>query len=270
MDLTEPTQGRSLASTVLKALDVLECVASAKHPISVAEISAQIGVKRPSAHRLAITLAHRGYLTGGPRGRYSLGTKLLVLTNNLLEYLQLPEFAAPHLESLSEATGETIHLGVLDDTDILYIDKVESSHTVRMHSVIGARHPVHTTALGKAILAFLPEAQRNRLISRIQLVPRTKNSLTDPDTLIDHLERIRAQGFAVDNIENEEGIRCVAAPVLTREGLPIAAVSISVPVHRMPMSRVQELSGPVIATARKISATLEQTTDSSSARDESS
>jgi IclR family transcriptional regulator, KDG regulon repressor len=242
-----------VSRTVLKALDVLECFAYSAQSLSAPEVAERCGLTRPTTYRLISTLAARGYVATGQDGRYRLGTKMLSLSKRLIENAQLPQLARPELESLCLEAGESVHLGVLEDTEVLYVDKVESVTAARMYSVVGTRNPLHSTSLGKAILAFLPESERAMLLGRIAYTKRTPNTITSRANLVAHLDQVRAQGYAIDDVENEEGIRCIGAPILGNAGLPIAALSISGPTVRMTPERVQELAPALLETGRKIS-----------------
>jgi IclR family transcriptional regulator, KDG regulon repressor len=246
-------QGGNVSRTVLKALDVLECLAFSSQSLSAPEVAERCGLTRPTTYRLISTLAARGYVASGQDGRYRLGSKMLSLSKRLIEHAQLPQLARPDLEALCQEAGESVHLGVLEDTEVLYLDKVESVTAARMYSVVGTRNPLHSTSLGKAILAFLPQNERKMLLNRIAYTQRTPNTITDRDSLEQHLEQVRAQGFAVDNVENEEGIRCVGVPVLGNAEIPIAAISISGPTVRMTPERVEELAPMLQETGRRIS-----------------
>lgn len=242
-----------MSRTVLKALDVLECIAYSGQPLSAPEVAERCGLTRATTYRLISTLATRGYVASGQDGRYRLGTKMLSLSKRLVEYAQLPQLARPDLEDLCQQVGESVHLGVLEDTEVLYVDKVESVTAARMYSVVGTRNPLHSTSLGKAILAFLPAFERTMLLDRMNFTERTTNTITNRAELEAHLEDIRTQEYAMDDVENEEGIRCVGVPVLGNSGLPIAAISISGPVMRMTRERARELVPALQVTGRRIS-----------------
>jgi DNA-binding IclR family transcriptional regulator len=168
----------------------------------------------------------------------------------------LPELAKPYLRELNQASDETTYLSILDDTEILYVGMVESTQSVRMYSAIGTRNPLYCSSMGKAILAFLPVEERNALLDRITLAPCTANTITDRAALTKELELIRAQGFAIDNVEIEEGVRCLGAPVFNYMGQVFAAVSISGPAYRLSVERLQELSKLVIRATTAISTDL--------------
>ena len=250
------TPQANVSQTVLKAIDVLECIATAKDPLSAPEVAQQCGLSRPTAYRLLTTLQSRGYIANEQTGLYHLGMSVLNLSKNLLDHLDLRDLAKPYLSELSRNSHETTHLGILDDLAVYYVEKVESSQAVRMTSVIGASNPLHCTAMGKAILAFLPEEQRTALVKRIDFEARTPQTITDIATLNKYLETVREQGFAIDDMEDVEGIRCIGAPIFNHEGIAFAAISVSGPAYRLSIARLTELSNSVLNAAKKISSQL--------------
>jgi DNA-binding IclR family transcriptional regulator len=178
------------------------------------------------------------------------------LSKNFLKHLDLPELARPSMRELNRITNETVHLGILDSGNMLYIAKVSSPQSVRMDCIVGTRNPLHCTAMGKALLAFLPPEERDTLLEQITLAPRTPKTITDRATLEQHLEMVRAQGFAIDDIENEDGIRCVGAPIFDHMGRATAAVSVSGPAYRLSNVQLEELAQATIKAGNAISAEL--------------
>lgn len=256
MPAKDASTDTNLSQTVLKALDILECIAMAEQPLSAAEVAKLCNLSRPTAYRLICTLAARGYAAQEDATRYRLGTQALSLSQNLLDSLDLPELARSHLRHLSDITNETTYLSMLDGHEILYVGKAESSQSLRTNTKIGSRNMLHCSSMGKAILAFLPESDQIRLIERLELVANTNNTITDQAALIEHLATIRAQKFAIDNEESEDGIRCVGAPIFDHTGHVFAAISVSGPAYRLPISRLIALSSLVLDTAKTISGRL--------------
>ena len=254
-----PQAGRetNLIQAVLKALDIMECLAAAERPLSVQEVAQRCFVSRPTAYRHLTTLLDRGYVTNcEDNNHYQIGAQILSLGKSFLDRLDLPELAKADLCELSRVSQETAHLAILDGTDMLYVGKEDSPQSVRMHSVIGTRNPLHCTAMGKAVLAFLPAEESKRLLAQISLVPHTPNTITDKAILAAHLELVRARGYAIDDMENEDGIRCVGAPILDHTGSVIAAISVSGPAYRLSDSRLQEISELVVGVSQSISGKL--------------
>jgi DNA-binding IclR family transcriptional regulator len=247
----------NLTQSVLKALDTLDCLASADQPLSAQEVAQRCDLSRPTAYRLLTTLLARDYVTTDQdSGHYHIGAKVLSLSKSFLDRLDLPELAKANLRELGQVSRETVHLAVLDGTEMLYVGKVDGSQSVRMHCTIGTRNPLHCTAMGKAVLAFLPNEKRTTLLDQITLTPRTPNTITDRTALEEQLELVRARGYAIDDMEIEEGIRCVGAPIFDHTGRVIAAVSTSGPAYRMSVARLEELSGAVVKAGTAISRKL--------------
>jgi len=247
---TRPSKGT--AQTVIRALALLEAVAEGVHDLD--GLSARVGLTRSTAHRLLTTLVHAGYLRHVPRAGYSLGPKLMELGFRAHAGLHVPSLARPHLERLSDATRETVHLGVLDGTEVVYIDKVPGKRGLQMASYIGARVPAQSTALGKALISTLPrEEWLAHFVPGLQRTPRT---ISDPDRFREEIARVARQGYALDLEENEAGVRCVAVPIRDATGRGVAAVSISSAVVYLSEERIRELAPQVQATARQISREL--------------
>jgi DNA-binding IclR family transcriptional regulator len=162
----------------------------------------------------------------------------------------------PYLEELMEKTKETVHLGILDDGEIIYLDKVESTATIRMYSQVGKRAPVHSTSLGKTILAQLSEPEVRKILEEKGMVAKTKNTITDIDKFLEHLKEVKKQGYAVDDEEQEKDIRCIAGPIFNHRGEVVASFSISAPISRMDKKRMEELAELVVQYSEKMSRSL--------------
>lgn len=249
--------GANLAQSVLKTLGILECLAAAEQPLSAQQVARQCSLSRPTAYRHLTTLLTRGYVATTQDGsRYQIGARVLSLSKSFLDRLGLPELAKPDMSELSRISGETVHLGILDGTEILYVGKVDGSQSVRMHCTLGTRNPLHCTALGKVILAFLPSVERDALLDQMLLTARTPSTITNRVALEEHLELVRAQGYAIDDMEIEEGIRGVGAPVFDHTGYVIAAISTSGPAYRLPLTRLYVLSDAAARAGQAISSRL--------------
>jgi IclR family KDG regulon transcriptional repressor len=247
----------NLTQSVLKTLDILECLASSQQPLSTQEVAQQCGLSRPTAYRHLVTLLTRDYVaTGLDGGRFQIGARVLGLSKSFLDRLDLPDIAKADMRELNQVSKETVYLGILDETEILYVGKVESPQQVRMHCVIGTRNPLYCTALGKAILAFLPSEERDALIDKIALVARTPYTITNRSALEENLALIRARGYAIDDMEIEEGIRCVGTPVFDHTGSVVAAISTSGPAFRLSHARVHDLANVAMRTSNAISSKL--------------
>jgi IclR family acetate operon transcriptional repressor len=243
--------------SVEKACLLMEVVSDYPDGIGITELAEQVGMYKSTAHRLLGTLMRRGYIEQDRRtGKYKLGYTLLDLGMKLLSSIDLRREALPYLRELAIESNEVVHLALLDQGEMVYIEKVESSNTVRMHSRVGKRVPVHATGLGKVILAYLPRAETLALIERYGLAPLTDKTITDRAAFLRCLDDVRRVGYAVDVEENELGICCVAAPIWDHTQRVVAACSVSGPSLRMTPERMQELIPLVKRTGLRISERL--------------
>ncbi len=243
--------------TLDRALNVLFQVgASGSRGLSLAECTAILGYSKPTTSRILRTLRARSLLTHDrDRRAYTLGPMTLRLGMDYLEGLDLRREALPTMRRLAAETGETIHLSILDGVDVVYIEKVDSPQSVRMFSRIGHTMPAHSTGIGKAILAYLPEEDlRARLPDQLEV--RTAATISSRDQLMEHLRGVRARGYSTDDMENEDGISCVGAPIFDHTGAVCAGVSIAGPAMRVTPDRFAGL-GPLARDAgAEISAML--------------
>lgn len=221
-----------------RTLDVLEALIE-RGGASLGEVSEATGIPKSATYRVLQSLCERGYATQEQAaGRYRVGPRVLRLAQAGLEGVELRAVARPALERLAGATGETVHLVVPESDGVVYVDKVESNQTVRMASRVGMRGEMHSTGVGKAILAALPDEQVRALAGRTGLPPRTSRTITSVKALVAELERVRARGYAIDDEENEDDVRCVAMTVRDALGRPLGAVSISAPAYRLSKERM--------------------------------
>jgi IclR family KDG regulon transcriptional repressor len=258
---SKPSGTNKLVQTIQRMSSILETLGQSPQGISIRDLSAELKLPKGTIHRLLASLAYFGYVRQDSKTKnYSLGLKLLELGNILLGQLDLRKVAEPYLRNLGEKTKETVHLVILDQKEVVYIEKVEMDQKpsgLRMASRVGGRNPAHSCAVGKVLLAYLPREEVESLIKEKGLPRRTENTITDPGQLQEILQAVRKQGFAIDDEENEQGIRCVAAPVLNEAGKVAAAVSISGPSFRVSRRMVQEkLKKEVMETALQISERL--------------
>jgi IclR family acetate operon transcriptional repressor len=215
--------------SVSRVLDVLEVVANAGGQMALSEIAAASGVPLPTIHRLARTLVDRGYMRQLSNRQYALGPRLIPLGE--VAGAMLGTWARPVLEELVRELGESANLAALDGDRAVYIGQVQSSHSMRMFTEVGRRVYLHCTGVGKALLSVLADDEARSLVTRAGMPAQTPHTITDPDTLITALHRIRRDGYAVDEGEQEVGVRCVAVPVVSEHTR--MAVSVSGPAVRM-------------------------------------
>jgi len=243
---------------LMHGLAVLDLFSAEEPVLSVGDIGRRLGVHKSSASRLAATLSAAGYLepAGPGPGRYRLGAKLLRLAALVAAGDALTRVGVPILEGLVRRTGETGHVATLEGTEVVTIAVVDGWRSVRMHSAVGKRSPAHATAIGKALLAALPDAELARRYGAARLERRTPRTLRTVDGLLSHLRAVRAEGWAFDAEELEPGLRCVAAPVFDHTGAVVAAAGLSGPAGRIIPPAAAALARDVRATAADISAAL--------------
>ena len=240
------TQGGS--QTLLRGLDVIEAVVDG--PVSLDKLAARLGLTRSTAHRLATALVERRYLSFAPRHGYQLGAKLLELGFHAQRQTDMLQRAQPHLEALAAASEDTVHLGVLDHERALYLAKIPGRRRVEISSRVGERHPLTSTGLGKALLLDDSPGHWRKLFEQDQA------SGSPPARYEDWLAQMRGYvkaGRTFDLEENEDLIRCVAAPIRDASGGIVAALSVSSAAQYMSDERMEALSADVLATAAAIS-----------------
>lgn len=250
-------QRDNVVKSVSRALDIIALVGMKKGGLGVTEIANQIDINKSSVHRTLSTLVQYGYIEQDTEtGKYKLGLKFLDISSKLLESIDLRTEAKPFLQELENKTNEVIHLVVYDQGEVVYIEKLEGNETLRTHSKVGKRAPMHCTSVGKAILSYLPESDVIAILKRKGMPYHTDHTITSTEEFLRELKQIRQRGYALDLEENEYGITCIAAPVFDHLGNVVAAVSISGPTTRMTTERLNQLGPIMIQTSQQISARL--------------
>lgn len=244
--------------SVERALIILEALARAEGPVTLSSLSAEVGLHISTVHRLLNTLARRGFVEQEPnQGRYRLGLKVFEIGHRALYSLDIRAVARPFLRQLVEEFNETANLAVLDGTEVVYIDQVESKNMIKMMARPGTRAPAYCTGAGKVLLAGLPPFQLERVLSSLNLHPYTTATITTVESLKKELDQVRQQGYAIDRGELEEGVRCVAAPIKNYEQRVVAALSVSGPSNRITEELLQgKLTEAVCRAAQAISEAL--------------
>ncbi|MDQ4078217.1 MAG: IclR family transcriptional regulator, partial [Chloroflexota bacterium] len=204
----------TVVRAVARALDLLEIICKAEHPLSVQEATERSGLAISTTHRLLRTLMECGYVEQNEHSReYEPGLKIFELAHAVTQRLFVIEQAKRTMDELAATCNETVHLAVLDHDEVVYLDKRESQRPVRMYSAVGKRGPAYCTGVGKVLLAYLPPEQLHHYLSSVELNHHTERTITDRDELRNHLLAVREQGVAIDDREHEDAIRCVACPV---------------------------------------------------------
>lgn len=218
---------------VRRALLILKCFSLERPELGVSDLARELSLHKSTVHRLLTTLEGEGFVHQLPNSRYALSWKLFELGAAVPAWRGIRQLVLNALNPLVASTGETAHLAVLDGREVLYLEKVESAHRLRMPSAVGRRVPAHCTALGKALLASLDDQALQRILVQTPRKAFTSHTITDVEMLRAELRRIRTQGYAIDDEELEEGLTCVAALVHDGTGRTCAAISIAGPTSRI-------------------------------------
>ena len=241
-----------------RAFGLLRIICEADRPPRFSDIVAASGLPKSTVNRLLATLGDQGLVRLDAEDKcYRPGFGLLSLAAGTWAGLDIRRAAADEMAAVLAELGETIHLAVLEADEIIYLDKLESPQSIRLFSAVGKRGPVYCTGIGKAILAELPEAEREAIIAGLKPIAYTPHTLTSPAALRAELETTRQRGCAYDMEEHEEGIRCVAVAIRNFRGKPIAGLSVTSTASRLTGNRmVNEVQPRVIAAGKRISAAL--------------
>jgi DNA-binding IclR family transcriptional regulator len=243
--------------SVERALSVLEAISLRAEGMSNAEISQRLKIPKSSASYILRALEHGGYVRRGrDDGRYHIGLAVVSLSHRALAGLDIRELALPVMRQLVETSGFTAHLGILDHGRAVYVEKVEAPGFVKMDTWLGRRVDVHSTSIGKALVAYLPDAEIQALVAERSLARYTPQTITTLPKLLRELEKIREQGYALDEEENSLGVRCVAAPVFSSEGRVEASLGVTGIVSQLERTAVPRIAELVKGAARKLSQQL--------------
>jgi IclR family pca regulon transcriptional regulator len=245
-----------------RGLAILSAFKPERPLLGSSELAREIGLSRSTAHRYVASLAHLGYLQQDPVTRkYRLGPGVLDLGFSAINSMEIREISAPHLQQLSDETGHTVNMAILDGADIVYVERCRSSRAgqrdIDLNLHVGSRLPAYCTSMGKVLLAYLPEDERAALLAGIELSPRGPNTLTGLESLQSELARARADGLAINNEELAYGLRSIAVPVRSRTGEAAAAINLA--AHRSMVSMedlIARLSPALRRTADEISARI--------------
>jgi DNA-binding IclR family transcriptional regulator len=238
-----------------KALCILELLTRSRAGLTLPDLVEQSGLAKSSVHYLLVTLERRGYVHRNEKaGRYQLGMKLFSLANSALNGLGLRQKSAPHLAALRMKTGLTVHFAILEQNEAVPISKHDGQTGPKLATWVGKRMDLHCTGLGKALIAFLPVAEVDKIIQARGLGRHNENTISNPKRFREELERVARVGYALDDEEDELGMRCIGAPVFGRSGRPVAAVSVAGTTSEIVSENIASLVAELKRTAARVSA----------------
>lgn len=251
-DIQDPRQPESVAA-VLKVFAILQAL-SERNETGISELSVRLAMPKATVYRFLQTMKTLGYVRQeADTEGYGLTVRMFELGAKTLRYPDLIELAKPHMAQLSEATGETVHLGTLIDSEILYVHKVDSRHVLGMYSRVGRRAPLHCTAIGKVLMAWESPEARARILSGCDFKRFRAKTITTPEAFAEELEATLAQGFGIDREEFDDHVRCLAIPLFDRQNHVVAGLSVSFPTFRYDEAREPELVAMLTEASRDIS-----------------
>jgi|Deesub1362A_J573_1020465.scaffolds.fasta_scaffold00145_61 DNA-binding IclR family transcriptional regulator len=243
--------------SIKRAAEILECFSVQQPELSISEIASMLNLPKGTVSRYLSTLKSVGFVEQDTNSFvYRLGIRLFQLGKVVESQMDLKKIAAPHLKELAEKSGETVFLAIIRGSNVIYVHKERSNRAMSMSYNEGETCPMHCTALGKVILAFLPEERSKQIIQDMKLERFTENTITDPIKLEEEIRQIRSQGYAIDDQELEEGLRCVSAPIFDDRGVIIASISIAGPATRLRLKDMPIFIKMVTETAKRISQRL--------------
>jgi DNA-binding IclR family transcriptional regulator len=240
-----------------RALEILRVLGDRQGDTTLVEICKTLKLHKSTVHRLMMVLERHRIVDKNPEtGRYRLGLRLFELGSKAISVLDLRGHSRRFLNQVLNETQETVHFCMFDQGEVLYVEKLEPERSVRLASRVGRRSPAYCTSVGKAILAELPAQEVDAIIKQSGLRRITPHTIVNPVVLKEELKLIRARGYAIDNEENEEGVRCVGAAVRDHSGRPIAAISVSGPAFRLNKGKVTEIAKSLEHAAAELSLEL--------------
>ena len=246
-------QGTYKVQALDRAFAILDLLGESETPLGLAQVSTSLQLHKSTAHRFLMVLERHRMVERTSTGKFRLGLRLFDYGNRAIEQYDLRDRAQPHLRRLVTETEETAHLCVLEAARVIYIDKIEPARAVRMITRVGATNPLHCTSVGKAIMAFLPEEKVDELFKRIRYERFTHRTIATPEALRAELEKTRRRGYAIDDEEIEDGLRCIAVPLLDAQRQPVAAVSVSGPSFRVTAQKLPAIANHLLQCVRGIS-----------------
>ncbi len=240
-----------------RALDILELLAVEKDGLGVTEIANRLGLNKSTVHRILASMAERGYFEKTKtRGEYKIGLKLVELSSVYLNSVELKTEAKPFLWQLASKLNMIVHLAILDGNEAVYIEKIDTVNSIRLYSQIGKRIPVHCSSLGKCLLSGFSDGEIGKRLKAYSFVRYTDHTVTDKEELIRQVREVRRRGWAVDDEEHENDVRCIGAGIMDYRGNVIAALSVTGTSSSITKEREEEVATMVLETAANISKRL--------------
>lgn len=246
-----------IIQSVERALKIMNLFDESSPELKLTEICEKMDLHKSTVHSLLQTLVKHQYMEQNPEnGKYKLGLKLVERGNFVVRTIDIRQVARPYLLDLSMKTGQTVHLGILNGQEGVYIDKIEGEDTIIRFSRVGKGIPLHTTAIGKVLLAFQEPKEIEKILENYNFTKQTDYSITERDELLQQLDAVHQQGYAVDNQENELGVRCIATPLLNYDNKVVAGVSVSTLTSRVDDEQLEKYIKMLKQTGREISKKL--------------
>lgn len=257
MDVLSPSRINNLPQTVGRALDILEAFTESNEALGITELSRRVRLNKSTTYRIVQALRKRNYIHQDHRtNKYCLGHRILRLASSFLHQNKLRETARGYLEDLSKKTLQTVQLAIFEEDKVVYIDQVEGTDIFQVRLRIGDRGPLHCTAAGKSILAFLPEEEVERIFERVKFFPFTEKTITSISRLKDDLRKIRRTGFSFSDQEYDKSLRAVGAPIIGMGSRVIGALALVAPYHRIKVKEISYYGSMVRETGLKISSVM--------------
>jgi IclR family KDG regulon transcriptional repressor len=253
--LTPSDDDTERGGAAARTIAILETL-SRHEAIHLEQLAKEAEIPKATLLRFLVTLTAMGYIRRDEGDRYSLTLRMFSIGSRSLEHIELVNIARPIAERLSAELGETVHMGILEEDNAIYVLKVESKYMIRMHSRVGRSIPLYCTAIGKSLLADMSEDALRGYLERVKLVPFTPHTIRTKEDLREELGKIRQEGCARDREEHEEGVTCIAAPIVDYTGMVVSAISVSWPLFRFDRAEEARYFEPIQKAAREISMML--------------
>lgn len=234
-----------------RAMDILEVIGTSAEPVSLKGITDRVGLPKSTVYRILSNLEARGYVCCSSEGRYRLGLKFLTLGQKAEQGFELKRVARPHMARLNQFTSESVHLGVLAKNRVLYVDSIDSPHSIRLVAQIGGTNALHCTSLGKALLIAHDDEEIRQMLTEAGMERRTHYTLATPDAFLKEMEVVRRVGFSFDDRESGDDCFCLGAPIYNHFGQVTAAISVSGPISRVSRRIAETVVAPRLLEATR-------------------